>query len=179
MSLHTEPSTVFPTNSFLSDFIAESTDIENDDGSKTGQATIRFSGQYSGYEMIVNMKNGKKEGLGVILSDNGTTFLKLMFRDDLAEGKVLKKDKFGRTVMQGELRHGVEHGLFEEFNEKGEVIWRGFYRNGRRYSVLMEKEGMKGFYYEVSMSGELLSVSQYDSQLKIKQGSVYKRHSLV
>ena len=88
----------FPQDSFLADFQVSSVEIENDDGSKTGKATVHISYQSSNYEMLVNMKDGKKEGDGLILYANGTLFMKLKFVNDLAEGIVLKKEQNGRTA---------------------------------------------------------------------------------
>ena len=124
----------FPQDSFLADFQVSSVEIENDDGSKTGKATVHISYQSSNYEMLVNMKDGKKEGDGLILYANGTLFMKLKFVNDLAEGIVLKKEQNGRTILRGELEHGKECSVFEEYDSSRNVTWRGFYQNGKRYS---------------------------------------------
>ena len=120
------------------------------------------------------MRNGKKEGNAVILRDNGTVFMKLQFANDLANGEVIRKSEYGRIVLRGELKDGVEFGIFKEFNESQEVIWMGFYQDGRRYSSVSERKEMKGFYNEYSTTGELLSVSQYDKDLRLKHGHCYE-----
>ena len=163
-----------PNHSFLHDFTVESIDDSNCVDSGNGLVIVRFTGLFSGYKMKVNMKNGKKEGDGVILRDNGTVFLKLKFVNDLVNGEVIKKSEFGKTVLRGEVRDGIEFGVFEELNESGEVIWKGFYQDGRRYSVVRERKGMKGFYEENSIGGLLLSVSQYDSNMRMKHGRCFE-----
>ena len=151
------------TRDFLHDFIIESVTMETPDDTNNGKAVIRFTGKNAGYEMRVEMKNGKKEGPALILRDNGTIFMKLTYVNDIAEGEVIKKSKFGKTVLKGTLEKGKEVGLFSEYDEDEKETWRGFYRNGERYSAIEKCWGKTGFYEETSVSGELLRVSQYDS----------------
>lgn len=124
------------TRDFLHDFIIESVSMEAPDGTNNGKAVIRFTGKNAGYEMRVEMKNGKKEGPALILRDNGTIFMKLTYVNDIAEGEVIKKSKFGKTVLKGTLEKGKEVGLFTEYDEDEKETWRGFYRNGERYSAI-------------------------------------------
>mgnify|MGYP002527023348 CR=1 FL=1 len=174
MSSNIEPILEFPPSSFLSDFIIEKITVDGIDDSRTSKARIQFSGKYCGYEMTVNWKDGKKEGVGLILYPDGEPYMEMTFVNDLAEGTVLKKDEYGQIVLRGVLEHGVECGLFEEFDDE-EVIWRGFYRNGKRYSILEEQE-LEGLYLEVSEDGKLLSVSEYDDKWR-KNGRCFEGES--
>ena len=174
MSSNIEPILEFPPSSFLSDFIIEKITVDGIDDSRTSKARIQFSGKYCGYEMTVNWKDGKKEGVGLILYPDGEPYMEMTFVNDLAEGTVLKKDEYGQIVLRGVLEHVVECGLFEEFDDE-EVIWRGFYRNGKRYSILEEQE-LEGLYLEVSEDGKLLSVSEYDDKWR-KNGRCFEVES--
>ena len=116
------------------------------------------------YEMRVEMKEGKKEGNGLIVREDGTLFMRMMFVNDECEGEIMKKDKYGNIVLRGRVEKGTEVGIWIEYDESEEEIWRGLYRNGKRYVTLKEQDGMKGFYSEVNMNGELLSVSEYDDK---------------
>ena len=71
------------SSQFLHDFHIEGVTIKNSDDLKNGEARIRFSGKNAGYEMIVKLKDGKKEGEGLIVRENGTLFMKLMFVNDV------------------------------------------------------------------------------------------------
>ena len=159
---------------FLHDYVIESVRMKNGNDMRNGEAIIGLSRKNERYEMNVELEEGKMEGVGLIMRENGILFMKVMFVNDIAEGEVIKKNEYGKTVMRGRLKHGVEYGLFEELNKIGEVIWRGFYRNGKPYSTVEETKGMKGFYSEVNISGELLSVSEYDSELKVKHGRCFE-----
>ena len=146
---------------FFSDYKIESVEVKNGD-KMNGDAIMRLLIANEEYELRVGMKEGKKEGIGLLLRKNGTLFMKLMFVNDECEGEVMKMNEYGRTMLKGRVLKGVEVGLWIEYDGNGNEIWRGLYRNGKRYSILREQERMKGFYSEVNMNGDLLSVSEYD-----------------
>ncbi len=146
---------------FLGDY--EIRNVEMKSGSEwSGEAIKRLLIDNEEYEMKVSMKEGKKDGIGMIVRKNGVLFMKLMFVNDECEGEVAKMNEYGNIVLRGRVSGGKEVGIWIEYDDEGNEIWRGLYRNGKRYSILKEQEGMKGFYSEVSMKGELLSVSEYD-----------------
>ena len=161
----------FPDDSFLSDF--QISTITSERQWCCRKAFIHFSGEYSQYKLIVNMIGGMKEGDGLMIHDNGTLFMKLKFVKNECEGEVIKKNEKGYIILRGELEHGKECGLFEEHDDSRKVIWKGFYRQGKRYSHLKNKEGMNGFYSEMSEDGGLLSVSEYDDKWR-KNGSCFE-----
>ena len=161
----------FPDDSFLSDF--QISTITSERQWCCRKAFIHFSGEYSQYKLIVNMIGGMKEGDGLMIHDNGTLFMKLKFVKNECEGEVIKKNEKGYIILRGELEHGKECGLFEEYDDSRKVIWKGFYRQGKRYSHLKNKEGMNGLYSEMSEDGGLLSVSEYDDKWR-KNGSCFE-----
>ena len=59
----------------------------------TGDAIIRLLIENEAYELRVSMKEGKKEGVSMLLRKNGTVFMKLMFVNDECEGEVTKMNK--------------------------------------------------------------------------------------
>lgn len=158
---------------FLHDFDTESIDPVNTDDTVNGDITVQFKGKFDGYKMRVTMKNGKRNGPATILRPNNTLYMKFRYIDGEPEGEVTKTDKFGNIILRGELRKGMEYGTFQEFNERQEQIWLGFYRSGSRYSIVQKSETVVGFYEERKLSGELLSIAQYDAQLKNKNGICY------
>ena len=133
----------FPDDSFLSDF--QISTITSERQWCCRKAFIHFSGEYSQYKLIVNMIGGMKEGDGLMIHDNGTLFMKLKFVKNECEGEVIKKNEYGNIVLRGRVSKGKEVGMWIEYDNGGNEIWRGFYRNGKRYVALNEQEGMKGF----------------------------------
>ena len=150
---------------FLGDYEIESVEMKSGD-ELNGEAVMKVLIDGEGYEMRVSIKEGKKEGIGLIVRKNGTLFMRMMFVNDVCEGEVIKKSKFGKTVLKGTLEKGKEVGLFVEYDEDEKEVWRGFYRNGERYSAVKKCLRKSGFYEETSVSGELLRVSQYDDRWK-------------
>ena len=150
---------------FLGDYEIESVEMKSGD-ELNGEAVMKVLIDGKGYEMRVSIKEGKKEGIGLIVRKNGTLFMRMMFVNDECEGEVIKKSKFGKTVLKGTLEKGKEVGLFVEYDEDEKEVWRGFYRNGERYSAIKKCLRKSGFYEETSVSGGLLRVSQYDDRWK-------------
>ena len=66
---------------FLGDYAMESVELKNGD-ELNGKAIMRLLIDGERYEMSVNMKNGKKEGVGEILREDGTLFMRMTFVND-------------------------------------------------------------------------------------------------
>ncbi len=100
-----ENTTDNPHLSVLGDYAIESVEIKS--GSElSGEARIGIMIENERFVMLVPLKEGKKEGAGMILRKNGTLFMKLMFVKDVCEGEVIKKNKYGRTVLRGRMQKG-------------------------------------------------------------------------
>ena len=114
---------------FLGEYMIKSAEIENGN-ELNGEARMRVP---------------MKEGIGLLVEEDRTLFMKLMFVNDECEGEVTKVNKYGGTVLKGRVSRGKEVGIWIEYDDNGNERWRGFYRNGKRYVALNEQEGMKGF----------------------------------
>ena len=129
---------------FLGNYEIKSVEMKS--GSElSGEAIMRLLIDNEEYELRVSMKEGKNEGIGVIVRKNGTLFMRMTFVNDECEGEVTKVNKYGGTVLKGRVSRGKEVGIWIEYDDNGNERWRGFYRNGKRYVALNEQEGMKGF----------------------------------
>ena len=148
---------------FLGDCEIRSIEVKNGD-ELNGNEIIGLLIENEEYELRVSMKEGKKEGIGMIVREDGTLFMRMMFVNDECEGEVTKMNKYGNTVLKGRVEKGKEVGMWIEYDNSGNEVWRGLYQNGKRYVALKEQEGMKGFYSEISVNGDLLSVSEYDDK---------------
>ena len=123
---------------FLGDY--EIRNVEMKSGSEwSGEAIKRLLIDNEEYEMKVSMKEGKKDGIGMIVRKNGVLFMKLMFVNDECEGEVAKMNEYGNIVLRGRVSGGKEVGIWIEYDDEGNEIWRGLYRNGKRYSILKEQ----------------------------------------
>ena len=156
------------SSGFLSGFIESSVEM-SPDGSN-GECIVHYAGEHSKYELVVTLVGGAREGEAMLVND-GVPFLRLEFKQGSLTGVVERMNEYGLLDMRGHLVKGIESGLFVEFNRNKEVVWRGYYRNGVRYSEVKKSERLEGYYDEKSVeSGALLSIAQYDDSLHDKNG---------
>ena len=160
--------------SFLHDFVEQSKEMTDPMHPMDGMCTIKYTGKYSGYLMKVNLRSGKREGEALIMRQGNSMFMKLYYVNDEPNGEVIKYDSYGIPIMTGTLRDGKESGVFVEYNQQKEEIWRGYYKNGDRFTVLTKNASMPSFYDERTLDGELLNVTQYDISALHKNGTSYK-----
>ena len=165
-----ESSFSFP---FLQGYVIDNVRMKNLDP-RNGEAIMGLSGKNGRYEMNVELHNGKKEGVGLIMRENGTLFMKVMFLNDECEGEVIKKNEEGKIVMRGKLDGGKEVGLFTEYDDSGREIWRGFYRYGMRLSTVLKSEKKGEFHEGMNDGGELLRVSESDNDMILLKGKCYE-----
>ena len=106
---------------FLGDYEMESIEMKNGD-ELNGEAIMRLLIDGERYEMSVNMKNGKKEGVGEILREDGTLFMRMMFVNDECEGEVTKRNENGSVVLKGRVSKEKGSGL-AHLGEKERKFW--------------------------------------------------------
>jgi chromosome undetermined scaffold_131, whole genome shotgun sequence len=168
-----EPNIVFiideDEESFLHDFLELYCEYHTTSWSDEFEAHYKWNQKE--YIMIGTVQDGKKDGKAV-MSFMGVPRFELNYRNGELTGPVRELDNQGVTKMSGHLVNGIESGLFEEYNRYGDVIWCGYYRNGKRYSQVVKNEQMEGYYDEIcEENGILLSSSQYDEMFRDKNGS--------
>ena len=90
------------------------------------------------------------------------------------EGEVVKYNEKGSVIMRGNMKNGEEIGLYREYDDNGELVWLGHYKDDKRYSELKKSERKEGYYEERTMDGSVLSVSKYDEERMEKDGISYE-----
>ena len=111
-----------------------------------GEHTIHFDGKYEDCEMKVKVVNGKREGKAIVWK-RGKKYLTVTYRNGVVDGMVERMNRKGDVELRGVLVNGVESGLFEEMRG-GEVVWKGYYRNGERYSEVVKSRRGGRWYVE-------------------------------
>ena len=138
-----------------------------------GDCIVHYSGQHANYSMKVKLLNGIREGDAVLLN-NGIPYLKLVYKNGVLTGTVERFNQIGIIDLKGQLVNGIETGLFTEYDDN-KIVWRGYYRNGVRYSVLTKSDTLDGYYDERSVSSNsLLTTAQYDDSLHDKNGRCFE-----
>ena len=148
--------------------------IEKPADGLNGECIVLFSGKYSDYKMKVKLVNGKRNG-GALIVNDGVPYLNFEYTNGVMTGYVERLNKYGLIDLKGHVINGVESGLFVEYDNSKKVVWRGYYRNGARYSEVVKSEKMKGYYDERSVAtGSLLSIAQYNKKLGDKNGRCFE-----
>ena len=153
---------------FLSEFVEAS--VEKPADGRNGKCTVHYSGQHSDFVMKVKLVNGLRDGEALIVND-GVPYLKLTYNNGVMTGSVERMNQYGIIDLKGQAVNGIEKGLFIEYGDRKKETWRGYYRNGRRYSEVVKSRRVKGWYDERSVEKrELLSIAEYDEDLHDKNG---------
>ena len=138
-----------------------------------GKHTSHFDGKYEDCEMKVKVVNGKREGKAIVWK-RGKRYLTVTYRNGVVDGMVERMNRKGDVELRGVLVKGVESGLFEEVRG-GEVVWKGYYRNGERYSEVVKSRRGGRWYVERRVgSGEVLSIAEYDEGMHDKNGRCWE-----
>ena len=172
MSLFDTPICTIPDSCFLHGFIEDRIEMPAD--GHNGNCIVHYQGNHKDYKMIVRLVDGKREGRA-ILSNNGSSYIKLEYTNGVLTGDVERLNAYLEIELKGRLFYGAERGVFEEYNTDGRVIWRGYYRDGKRFSRLVESDRMRGYFEERSVkNGLLLTIAQYDDRLREKSGRCFE-----
>ena len=135
-----------------------------------GDCIVHYSGEHSKYMMKVKLVGGKREGMAMVMND-GVPYLRLEYCSGSLTGVVERLNSWGVVDLRGQLMNGIEDGLFVEYDRNEKVVWRGYYRNGKRYSEVVASGRVNGYYDERSVTtGLLLTIAQYDNSLHDKNG---------
>ena len=108
----------------------------------------------------VDYVNGRKEGVGIVMSSIKMIIAKLNFHHDKLEGLNMFFDSTGIKTKEGLFVNGVHNGWGREYNDN-QVIFEGIYRNGERYSEL-KKSSTDGYLEEIK-DGKTISIFKYNN----------------
>ena len=158
-------------DTILSGFTIRS--VDSSVGDKNGERVYHLQSEGEEYSLKVSVKNGKKEGKGMVIRKDGRRYLSVHFKGDVIDGEVRKYDEYDNMILKGMIVGGKESGLFIEYDQKGTPLWYGYYLHGQRYKELTKSNEMKGFYEERDSSG-LTIVSQFNANHLCKDGVSYE-----
>ena len=108
---------------FLGNYEIKSINMENDN-MMYGDLIMKVMIDNKLYDMRVPMTRGRKSGIGLLLREDGTLFMRMMFVNDECEGEVTKRDEYGNIVLRGEVKRGKEVGMWIEYDNDENEIWR-------------------------------------------------------
>ena len=163
-----------PNGGILSGFVEASVQLPAD--GLNGNCIVYYSGNYSKFTMTVKLVNGVREGEAVIVND-GHPYMRVEYKSGCLTGAMERYNESGMVMLRGHLVNGVEDGLFEEYDANKNVVWRGFYQNGRRLMEVRRKglmanaadptSVMSGEFYEMDENGNVRYCCTYANGMRI------------
>ena len=145
------------SSGFLSGFVEGYVEMPPD--GLNGECYVHYQGEHSQCVLMVRLVNGIREGEALMVND-GMPYLRLHYEKGSLTGVVERMNDNGIPEMRGHLVDGVESGLFLEYDEYGNVVWKGTYRNGARYSEVHNRVVQMGclddgssLFYELDENG--------------------------
>ena len=118
---------------------------------------------HEGYTIETQLENNKMNGESSIISDEEIKVAKLFFQDGIANGPCTLYDSLGKLFFTGRFVNGYRSGRGKEYDTQGNVVFDGFFREGKKMKVYPVNE-MKGYWKELAddNSDRVLSVSKRD-----------------
>ena len=125
-------------NSKSPKFILEGYDEVSEEGNIDGrldksQAVVHFGGKYAGRKMFLNYWYGKRIGPFSVRTASDMVVVTGWYGDNNICGETTVYDEStGKMRMCGQSQLGMWHGVVEEFDESGQLVFCGKYENGHR-----------------------------------------------
>ena len=99
------------------------------------------------------------DGESTLISDKKITIATLTFVDGIANGPCILYDKWGSKYFVGSFVNGYRQGKGKEYDEKGNLVYEGFFDEGKR---LLRMAEMSGYWKKYDDSNQLISVCRKD-----------------
>ena len=119
----------------------------------------------------VEYMNGKKEGIGKVLSKKKMILAEVNFHEDELHGYCLFCNEGGEKIKECVYDHGIQNGWGIEFRDD-KVIFEGIYKNGKRFSRLEQYKEEPNYYVE-KKDGKTISICKFNEN-HLKDGICYE-----
>ena len=138
----------------------------------SGYIEVELESPFQGFFVKTHFRYEEMHGLSTIYSKAGLIMGELTFVDGVATGPCTLNDESGKLFFKGKLKKGYCQGRGTEYDEYGNVIFDGFYNQGKRIESIVPLKEMPGYWKEYDENRKLLSVSQRDDYGR-KKGICY------
>lgn len=122
--------------------------------------------------IISQMENDKLHGESIIQSADNIVIAEFVYDDGEITGPCKLYYSSGDLYFEGELVKGLRQGMGQEYDENGDLVYEGPYRDGYKIGNYVVMDDMKGYLKEIDVNGNTLSVVQLDSEGNL-QGKCY------
>ena len=126
-----------------------------------GPTHIEVDKPHEGCLIKTTMKNGKMDGESSIYSKDNILMATLTFVDGIASGPCTIC-KNGILFYKGYFVNGYREGRGQEYDENGKLVYDGFYKKGKKQTIVPSNEMGKGYWKELDEHGRIIQISQKD-----------------
>ena len=126
-----------------------------------GPTHIEVDKPHEGCLIKTTMKNGKMNGESSIYSKDNILMATLTFVDGIASGPCTIC-KNGILFYKGYFVNGYREGRGQEYEENGKLVYDGYYKKGKKQTIVPSNEMGKGYWKELDEKGRILQISQKD-----------------
>lgn len=105
---------------------------ENQQQPLTGTHVVHWDEEKTQKKMVVEYRDGKREGLQTTWYENGQKQLEAIFKDGKQEGLFTSWHENGQKEMEGNFKDGKQEGFFASWHENGQKKRELNYKAGRR-----------------------------------------------
>ena len=126
-----------------------------------GPTHIEVDKPHEGCLIKTTMKNGKMNGESSIYSKDNTLIATLTFVDGIASGPCTIC-KNGILFYKGYFVNGYREGRGQEYDENGKLVYDGYYKKGKKQTIVPSNEMGKGYWKELDEKGRIIQISQKD-----------------
>ena len=110
---------------------------------REGNMSIDVGAPHEGYIMNVTVKDGVLDGKSELFSPGYVQIASLTFVKGAFRGECILNDYDGVKFFEEYLENGYREGKGKEYDEKGEFVFEGFYKHGKKLilSILDDQNG--------------------------------------
>ena len=123
---------------------------------------VELESPFQGFFVKTHFRYEEMHGLSTIYSKAGLIMGELTFVDGVATGPCTLNDESGKLFFKGKLKKGYCQGRGTEYDEYGNVIFDGFYNQGKRIESIVPLKEIPGYWKEYDEDWKLISISERD-----------------
>ena len=94
------------------------------------------------------LKEGRKEGKGILYSSKHIILAELNYHNDLLQGLCIFRNEKGRKIKECVFENDMKNGWIKEYGEN-DVLFTGIYCNNEKYSELVKYKYYNNIFEEI------------------------------
>ena len=116
---------------------------------------------HSNCKLETRIVDSEINGKSKIVNYENVIIASLIFVNGVATGPCILNDKKGILYFKGYLENGYRQGRGQEYDKNGELIFDGFYNEGKQLKIYKIPE-MKGYWKELDENDNIISICKLD-----------------